>query len=393
MSEKEVQDYLFNIRTWYFSTLGVKIPLSKRLNIDLLAKFCILCFNSIGKELINEIVFLDEVANKNMSDNLRVTIDHCKKPYSIMTFYKKEAEYPHIKIGYRMPILFIIDTLIKTIGNYILIPVRGIEKTRRITSDSLERSFIRYLRSIYGKTKSIYCMTDHNYFSTIACVNKRFYSSVIQHGLWLSDEIGEQVLADRICVWGERSEQVIKTNKTKDITGTFKFEKLLESADLELTSSDKVATGNTILFCISSLDQNTVIDKVQVVLDKTKKYGYVLKVKTHPGFGFPVENLKKKFPNIEFYKECTLTDIPFTIGICENSTVLLDIMCLGRKYIIFDIDTTYFGVYENMIPWAKDPEDLDTILANIEGYDYSEVTRTIIRNELNDNVCTLFERG
>lgn len=390
MEDKELQAFLYALRSWYFSTLGIKVPLTKRLNLDLLVKFCILCFNSIGRTDIKEIVFLDEVANRNMRDNLQCSMNHCDAPYSVMNFLDRKTCKAHVKIGLLYPLYLTLQALIIVGAEYLLIPIKGIERTRRTTSDSLALLFLKYIRKLYGKVKNIYCMTDHNYYSTIACVDSNFYSNVIQHGLWLSDDYGEQVLANRICVWGERSKEAIKTNKLVEITGTYKFDELQNICKNASKASSDHSKKEILLYCISVLNQETVIEKIKIISHIAEKYGLEMKVKTHPGFGFPLDDLQNRFPHIDFYKECVISEIDFTVGICENSTVLLDILCLGKKFIVFDKDNGYFSRYENIIPWASDSKELDSIICNLDEFDFDSVRDELFKYELNNNVCTIF---
>lgn len=390
MKDEELRDFIYELRNWYFNTLDVKVPLTKRLNLDLLVKFCILCFNSIGKCAVNEILFLDEVANKNMRDNLKCSMNHCNKPYSVLNFLDRSSNQFHVKLGLFCPMCLIVQAIILVCIEYFLIPMKGIENIRKSTSNTLVILFSKYLRKLHGKAKNIYCMTDHNFFSTIACVDNYFYSSVIQHGLWLSDEFGEQVLADRICVWGERSKEIIKSKKVIDITGTYKFDKLLKINGNSIEYKNSNSKKNILLYCISELNQDIVIEKTKTIFHIAEKNGFMLKVKTHPGFGFPLKDLQKQFPDIEFYKECDISEIDFSVGICENSTVLLDILCLGKKIIVFDSNIGYFSKYENIIPWASCSEELNSIICNIEDFNLEVVRDILFKCELNNNVCTIF---
>lgn len=366
-----------------FTRFDLEVPKKKMLNIDLIGKMLMFYRNSIGKIHSEAMVFVDEVQNGSMIGIMENSIRHCAEPYSIMNFREVKGK-EHVKLGYFFPFFNIIAVIISQAFFIIFSTLIGLEKANRYSSAALIRQTEKIIDRVHKLGgNNVYVMTDHNFYSTIICNNKEIKSNVLQHGLIMDKSFYKVVLADRFCAWGKRSRELLDNDGRIEVTGTYKFDGLRDNS--------RKCEEKSILFFVSDMDFEKVAEKISDILIHVAKCGYQLKVKLHPGSFFSNTGLKEKFPDVQFYKEEKIWDIDFSVGIVDNSTVLIDLLYLEKPYVIFNKDAGYFEPYHN-IPVAHNASELFAVLQAIDSIDYSSVSKLILFEELNDEKCNIFRQ-
>ena len=366
-----------------FTRFDLEVPKKKMLNIDLIGKMLMFYRNSIGKIHSEAMVFVDEVQNGSMIGIMENSIRHCAEPYSIMNFREVKGK-EHVKLGYFFPFFNIIAVIISQAFFIIFSTLIGLEKANRYSSAALIRKTEKIIDRVHKLGgNNVYVMTDHNFYSTIICNNKEIKSNVLQHGLIMDKSFYKVVLADRFCAWGKRSRELLDNDGRIEVTGTYKFDGLRDNS--------RKCEEKSILFFVSDMDFEKVAEKISDILIHVAKCGYQLKVKLHPGSFFSNTGLKEKFPDVQFYKEEKIWDIDFSVGVVDNSTVLIDLLYLEKPYVIFNKDAGYFEPYHN-IPVAHNASELFAVLQAIDSIDYSSVSKLILFEELNDEKCNIFRQ-
>lgn len=361
-----------------------KKPFYKEYFVDLFVKELILFSNSIGKKNYNSkntSYFVDEVRNSNMSNNIY-------NAYNLATMNKIESLYlkfytlntvNHIKIGYLEPLLLIVYLIF----TFPLVLFFGLFKKEYIFS-FLISVFVKFIKNIDFFDNRIYLMTDHHFFSSIIAMLYSNNSYVLQHGLILDKRFFLPIRAGHFCAWGEHSIELMMNDPKAIITGTVKYSGL---------KPKHKGTIHKIMYCISSLNDEVVARKINIINNVTKKLGYEFLVKCHPGSMFDVGYWKSRFKgeNITFYKEEKLIDLNFDLAISENSTINVDFAVLDKPFIIYDSIDGYFSEYKGLIPFCNSEEELLTIINNIDSYNFTNINSLIIKRELNNNTCCLFK--
>lgn len=386
MDKKQLLQVCIDDRFRHMKQNNFNIPLSKKLNIDLLAKFIILLVNSVGLRRSEEIIFVDEVKNSSMITSIKNTMEECPYEYCVLNFRTFERN-KHVRIGCVYPLYLILRSCLYHLLIFLLIPFAGKEKVNEMSSRKLITFFNLYLSKLDcdGKHMKAYCMTDHNFYSTIVCTNKKFESYVIQHGLILTVDYYYPIYADHFLAWGEHSYHLLPDPQKALITGTYKFSKLKE---LRQKTDDRV-----LLYCISILDDEKVNKKIDDLLSMLSYLNMKLAVKMHPGSFYSISDLEKKYGGenaVRFYKECALADIDFDVAVIENSTILLDLCYLGKPFIIFDDEKGYFDAYDYKVPHAFTKEELVSELEHQNADSYSYFKSVVIEKELNGGQCNIF---
>ena len=363
---------------------NMKIPAVKKMNVDLLAKFSSLMLKSMGKKNPKQIVFVDEVNNKSMYENLHATIGHCKEEYGIINLRTKGKHPADVKAGWLLPVGLLVKVLILHALIYVTMCFKDWESANRASEKVLIRAFSKYLESAIAPKSRIYCMTDHNFFSTITCSNKKFETFVIQHGLVMDKSYYYPIIADHFLAWGERSKEQLDNDPKVIVAGTYKFEKLKKTED---TSAEK-----SIAYCVSLVNTQVVTNKIRALYEVSKKLNFKLKVKMHPGSLFSNERYEAEFANtdIEFYKECSLSDMTFSCAVIENSTILLDLQAMGKPFMIFDDINGYFSLYADDLPWISDEQHLEEAIHDLFRLEDNNLKGKCVQNELNGGVCEIF---
>ena len=382
MDQKEMLEICFDDRYRALRARGISFV--KKSNLDLLMKFFILMRNSIGKPSAVQSIFVDEVKNSSMIINLRNTMAHCPADSAVINFREKERAHRHVKIGWLQPVALAVYVAAAHVPIYLALPFCKWETTSRRSMRVLTHAFQSFLRRLHGRAERLYAMSDHNFYSTIACVDEHFESSVIQHGLLMDSSYYLPVLADHFMAWGERCLELSHNCPQMRVTGTYKFEKL--------HPLPQDTAPNVLLYCVSITDEAKVKRKIDDILAAIEGTGYILKVKLHPGSFYDASAYREyQARGIELYKECLLADIDFSTAIIENSTILLDLLYLHKRFIIFDESLDYFEPYAQLVPWAKEKGEVAHLLKNIDRISYDTIREKVLHQELNDGRCTIFE--
>lgn len=386
MNRKQLNQMCERDRFGFMRVTEKGIPLSKKCNADLLAKMIMMLCQSFGRREACPYLFVDEVRNRSMSGNLHNTIDNCRKEYRVINFREWKSPYPHAKVGLIRPAALMLAACISHAFIYIAYPFVGFKRTNRMSRAVLIALFQNYLKALHGKYQSVYCMTDHNFYSTIACVDEHFESYVIQHGLILDKDYYSLVLVDHFLAWGKRSLEAMDHNPKVQVTGTYKFEKLKALPRIERAQK-------CLLYCVSITDIQKVGDKIAALLKAIEGTGYQLKVKMHPGSFYRSAELEARFAQqkLEFYKECDVADIDFDMSVIENSTILLDMLCLGKPFMIYDGKDGYFSEYSEILPWAENETELRSAISKALTGDFEQTRAEILENELNGGRCSIWD--
>ena len=233
----------------------------------------------------------------------------------------------------------------------------------------------------------IFLMSDHHFYSTITAMSYEKNSNVLQHGLIMDKRFYYPIRAGRFFAWGLKSKMILENDDKVVVTGTYKFDDLKQNE----TAIDKKVD---ILFCIGSLDTAIVKRKIDILIGITKKYGMKLYVKCHPGslFDLNVWEETYKGAGIQFFKESRLEEIKFDLAVSENSTVIMDLIALGKPFILFDSLDGYFGEYFKVIPHGNSMEELAACFQVCDHVDYKKIKEVLQQNELNGNKCEILEK-
>ena len=363
----------------------------KKNGFDLSLKFIILLINSIGLKNIdgNSFLFVDEIKNSNMSNNLSETYDEFiknDKQCNYLSFYKINRN-KHFKIGVYTSIKIFICYLF---GVLFLI-IKALFK-RDVLKDNMIylNKYFRYYLEVIDKKKKIYIMmTDHHFFSAHIANYYEDQSIVLQHGLIYLQKFFEP-RAGYIFVWGENSLEKINNKSKTIITGTYKFNRLIKlEKDFNQYQSENV------LFCINSFDHDVVIRKVEAIYKACKELGKHLIVKCHPGSLFNDNYLMDYFSgtSIEFQKEISISDLKFNYAIMEDSTAILDVLLLKVPFMIFDDKPGYFGIYDQIIYRGDSTEAVCNFIRNIANNEIQKTYRVLTDKELNGNRCCILDEA
>lgn len=362
---------------------GKKPSFIKALYIDLFIKELILLLNSLGKKNYNDIniyYFVDEVKNSNMSNNLQNTYKLAKQKNYNTRFLKFYSLAPsnHIKIGILKPSL--LGLVLLTMFPIILLI--GFFKREHIFK-FIAYGFMLYLKCLDFAENKIFLMTDHHFFSSIIAMLYSDNSYVLQHGLILDQRFYLPIRAGHFCAWGKHSSKLLKNDTKVMITGTMKFH------DLKANKKNSI---KKIMYCISSLNNEIVTKKINMINNVAEKLGYEFIVKCHPGSMFNVDYWESIFrdKNIIFYKEEKICDLDFDIAVSENSTVNIDLALMNIPFVIFDDINGYFAEYKYIIPSCNSEYELLDVMTNIKTFDFNNINRLIIEKELNNNLFSLF---
>lgn len=351
--------------------------------IDLLVKYVILLINSIGKKSDkNCLLFVDEVNNQNMSDNLFLTYKkgsecgHNAKYLSFFSFQKREMHY-------KMGLIYPLSMLFRTCGILFLAGIRILCK--RDTAQWICRRMIRIFNDYLAHIKNcgcFYLMTDHNFFSTVIAMNENCYSRVVQHGLVLYKDLYYPVRANQFCAWGAHTKEIMNNDEKVWVTGTYKFD--------SLEKRKNNASIRKVLYCVSTLDNHLVEQKIGILQEICAVFKMELAIKLHPGSFYSLDYWKNRFESIQFYKNERFHQIEFDLAVSENSTVNLDLSIMGKPFIIYDNNLGYFERYSEIIPFASNPDDLRRIFSTLDRFDFSEINKLLLQGELNGGDCSIF---
>lgn len=363
---------------------NVKIGWVKKNGFDLLLKYLILLFNSLGRKSNNRrYLFIDEIKNNNMHNNLMKTkavFDKHNEATALLCFHQIQREN-HYRFGFLMPIYEILLTCFVGVGLLIL----------SLFGRSQIKVIINFLSLRFEKTthaindvKEIYMMTDHHFYSSIIAFSMPDICVVLQHGLVMDKRLCYPVRAGKFCAWGEHSKELLNSDSKVVVTGTYKFK---DMCCIECKGKNRV------MFCIGSLNNEEVKRKIEVLIRQKEEKGFKLLIKCHPGSLFNTQQWEElyKGKGIEFYKEELIQNIDFDLAISENSTAIMDLIVLKKPFILFDNIDGYFSEYASLIPYGNEEKKISEVIEKIHEYDFNNIISSVIRNELNSGDCTIYE--
>lgn len=361
---------------------------AKKNGLDILAKFLILLANSFGKKTIinNTYIFVDEVKNSNMNNNLRQTkkefLLHGEDTYHLC-FYKLDPKN-HIRIGTCATVFLFLRAVLFSL-NVIFKALFGKHDVEKIVIYHVISLFGEYLFKITNERVVYMLMTDYNLYSSIIALDESKKSTVIQHGLQMDDLLCYPIRATHYFAWGLSTKQIMKDDPKILITGTYKYD--------NMKKKNFTADISTVLFCIGSLDYQAVKLKIDSVIRISKSKGYKCIIKCHPGSLYNSEYWKKLYKNepVEIYKETLLQEIDFDLAVTESSTAIMDFISLGKPFILYDTKESYFGKYDNVLPRCESFESLYAIIAEIDNINFEKINEYLLDNELNTGICTIYE--
>ncbi len=369
---------------------AIEVGWYKKNAVDLVLKFYILLFNSLGRRKYKnstKYVFVDEVKNKSMIDNLRNTYEVFKQKNASVgriCMYKPNRK-GHMRAG-------IVFTIILTLSFTFSLGVRLIKACltgRDICEDVMHNLILyycRYLDKIDRNTCDYLMMTDHHFYSSIIALRETVSCSVLQHGLILDKRFYYPIRASRFYAWGSRSKELLEGDERVVIAGTYKFKDIIKNPGSE--------QKRQVMYCISILDNEKVRKKIDELYRLSRKQKFKLLVKCHPGSMFDVEKLRAIYQDsdIIFYQEETLDQISFDVAITENSTIIIDLAAMGKPFILYDDIDGYFSLYSQEMLWGEDIQEIAQCLHSVENYDFNKINQKICSQELNHDKCIIFEK-
>ena len=355
----------------------------KKHNIDLSVKILVLLLNSFKRGKYCKYVFVDEVKNSNMANNLEETERVFKKRVSIrkLSFYnfnKHGSIVPHKKL-----LSYIWRIIWKTIACTV-ISIWNKEKSEKILLSTIGLTFIDYIKQDGIDDTWFVLMSDYHFFSSILAMVWPKKCFVLQHGLKIDDTLCYPIRADYYLAWGERSKSLLYNDPKVIITGTYKYR------EIKSTPKDECFT---VLFCIGSRDMDRVLEKIDATIAAFKDIKHRLIIKCHPGSLYSDRILIDKYrnQNIRIEKESLLQDIPFSLAVTESSTAIMDFVALKKPFIVYDTGMSYFSAYKNIIPTVRNEEELCLLANRINDIDFEKINQILITEELNNGNCNIFE--
>lgn len=353
--------------------------------LDLLAKILILYLNSMGSRTKQDALYVDEINNRNMHNNLQRTADSiaCDHTAFLCFYYRKRGG--HCKTGIGWSVFRILSTIARAIP-IAFTHISNRDKTNLRMIELLVGEMQAYIKRC-GDTSLYVLMSDHHFYSTIiaeSCQN----SIVLQHGLIQDIRFFTPVRASAICCWSKKSARLINSSKAL-VTGTLKFE-IRQSAPLQ-----KSREFSRVLVCLSSSkSSNEIQNRLAPILALATEYGFSILVKTHPGSLYSLDELKKATSaaktQIELYKEERIEDIDFDFAFIEQSTAVLDIACLKIPFIICSGDCdTYFTEYDGVLPIAHNDIELIELYKSFSYPKWKKAVEYLLDREINGGRSSL----
>lgn len=375
----------------------------KKYGIDYIIKYIILVLNSIGKSRLEKYIFVDEIKNANMNNNLRSTLDKfADRDSSYINFYSINKDYKHVKIGFIKPIFLI---LLLTIQLIILVPIIILpyKVVCTIIMKIIMSNYNIYLKSISKDEKlKVILMTEHHFFSAIT-VNrlKNFTTFILQHGAICDISYFYPIEADYFLAWGENSKKILHEDSKIVCTGTYKFDSL-KAKDMTRSIENKKIT---ILWPLRPIDSNVLKSYMKLFLDLSNKMNDIefnLIVKKHPSSFSSFELFKDYTDKVDFnisFVDENLEDIKFDIAVIDNSTIGYDLFVLGKPFIVIKslVEGELIIDYKSYnIPIVSNKEQLYN---NINLYinddkfmeQYEDSRELFLNSELNNNNCNIKE--
>lgn len=363
---------------------------ARRCGIDLLIKLVILFLNSIGKRSADcDYIFVDEVNNSNMRNNLRRTAREIKGQEAVfISFYSRKVN--HLKVGYLWPIAAICRLLLTSVFAIIRF-IGSSDTTNLVLSRILVKNTLSYLQRL-GSSTTFVLMTDHHFYSTVIAMSGFGKTAVLQHGLIQDIRFFSPVRADCLYTWSEKSAKLAADEKAV-VSGTYKFDitgDYLKQKVQSLKEASKV-----LLILSTSVSASQIVRRISPIIKLKEKYGFTFGIKTHPGSLFSMEDLQRAVEgntDIKLYKEEYIEDIQFDFAFIEQSTAVIDVACLGIPFIIIDeTPKSYFSPYVGLLPIACTESELLDLAVNFNTEKYIPAYIKLLKDEICYGVCRIKE--
>jgi hypothetical protein len=379
--------------------------MKKKLALDILMKYLITLINSFGKKQEIKILFMDEIKNKNMNNNLYKTKERIDKESKLINFYNFNFTNTHVKIGMIKSFILIIFMLLQSVILILLIPVLY-KSFAKILMYAIHNNFKIYLKCIDFKENSkVLMMSDHHYFGAIVSSEKRlmYKSIVLQHGAICDKSYFYPIYADNFYAWGKESKKLLNNDLKVICTGTYKFEELIEHRKVNKYKDINEFDINILwpIRPISQKDLNEQFLFINEALNNLKGKIRVI-IKKHPSSlsNFDFINCEKDELNfnIEYVNE-DLKNISFDFAIIDNSTIGFDLIALGKPFAVLNrlyngelsIEYEKYGIEKVSIV-----NELEKLLNRIinEGIVNTAINHQVffdnfIENQLNHNECLI----
>lgn len=363
---------------------------ARRCGIDLLLKLVILFLNSIGMRSTGcDCIFVDEVNNSNMRNNLGRTAEEIKGQEAVfLSFYSRKVN--HLKVGYCWPILATIRLLTSSVFAVVSF-IGSSDKTNLALSRILVKNMQSYLQRLPSSTSFI-LMTDHHFYSTVIAMSGLGKTVVLQHGLIQDVRFFSPVRADYLYTWSGKSAKLAADEKAV-VSGTYKFG--INGDYLKQKTRNLKEARNVLLLLSTSVSVSQIIDRISPIIRLKEEYGFDLGIKTHPGSLFSIKDLQRAVGNctdIKLYKEEFIEDIQFDFAFIEQSTAVIDVACLGIPFIIIDeTPKSYFSSYIGLLPIACTESELLDLAVNFNAEKYTSAYIELLNNEICYGSCRIKE--
>lgn len=381
----------------------------KKYGIDYLIKYIILLLNSIGKSKLVKYIFVDEIKNANMNNNLKNTREKFNNlDTSYINFYKLDQSNEHLKIGFIKPIYLILFLMLQIV--FILpILILPYKKACIIIMKITMFNYSKYIKYINkDKNLKVILMTEHHFFSAIT-VNKLkdFTTFILQHGAICDISYYYPIEANYFLAWGKNSKEVLYKDNKIICTGTYKFDKLkLKDKNIILKNKNMILKNKkiVILWPLRPIESSVLKSYMEMFLYISENMNNIdveLIVKKHPSSFSSFECLREYEDtniNISFVDE-TLDKIKFDIAVIDNSTIGYDLFVLGKPFVVIKslVDGEVIIDYKSYnVPIVKNKEEL---YININSYiedskfieKYQSSRELFLNEELNNGNCNIKE--
>lgn len=328
-------------RNNYIKT-NIDCDIKKKLALDILIKYLIILINSFGKKQAIDILFVDEIKNKNMKNNLYKTKENIDKESKLINFYDFNFTDVHVKIGMIKSSLLIILILLQSLILIVLIPLLY-KIFARTMMYLVYSSFKIYLKCIdFKKNSKVIMMSDHHYFGAIISNEKRllYKSVVIQHGAICDKSYFYPIYADNFYAWGKESKKMLENDSKVICTGTYKFKELIEQSKISKFKENNEFDID-ILWPIRPISQKDLNDQflfINKALNNLKSKIRVI-IKKHPSSlsNFDFIDCEKDESNFSVtYVNEDLKNLTFDFAIIDNSTIGFDLISLGKPFAVLN---------------------------------------------------------
>lgn len=372
--------------------LGAHKSFAKRIGLDLFLKYGIMLFNSIGVKGNKTLVFVDEINNSSMFNNLYATKNDLDKHEETRTVsLRKLCRLGHVKIGVLWPVAQLFRTVFVGAAFAVVLSFKkenGKYEDRMLKY--LTNVFCDFLNRLDAQAKLYILMSDHHFFSSIVALRNPKKSCVLQHGLIQDRAFFEPIRANYFFAWGKTSSNLISDQKKVFITGTNKFDECLRMQREVIKSPPK-----KVLVCLATSRNKEDIERVlQPIFELQSHLKFELSIKTHPGSLYSMSDLIEAAQGrkANLYKDEAITDLDFDFAISEQSTSLLDFACMNVPFVLFDrIKDSYFEL-NDAIPTAHDAKDIENAILGFDQKAFLSMKKRFLENELNGGVNTIYKQ-